>query len=175
MFFSSRNFWALVNFWKMYSNTSTFELRYVLGNPPPRFIMSILSSVSFVRESSTSSMISHSEVFWDFLCKWIPNLSIRGLSFISWIISFTFIDGNPYTKYFPVPTRCSWNFILMLRLIFVSVCFIVSRILVKSTSLSTTKFLIPVSSVSFNSSIDSACVKKDIFDLSSISSISSFA
>ena len=159
----------------MYSNTSTFELRYVLGSPPPRFIISILSSVSFVRESSTSSTISHSDVFCDFLCRCIPNLSINGLSFISLIISFTLFDGNPYTKYFPVPTRCSWNFILRLKLISVSVCSIVSSNLSKSISLSITKFLIPASKISFNSSIDSACVKNDIFDLFLMSSISSLA
>ena len=63
MFFSAKYFWALVNFWKTYSNTSTFELRYMLGSPPPRFIMFILSSVTLSRESSTSSTISHSDVF----------------------------------------------------------------------------------------------------------------
>ena len=91
------------------------------------------------------------------------------------MISFTLFDGRPYTKYFPVPTRCSWNFILRLKLIFVFVSFIVSSILCKSISLSITKFLIPVSNNSFSSSIDSAWVKNEIFDLSFISLTSSFA
>lgn len=146
---------------------------YSTGRPPPRFTDEIIFRVSLSIESFSSSVISHSDVFWDFLWIWIPSSPMFLFPLSSWIREFTFEEVSPYTKYFPVPIRCSWNFIRIEMLIFWFVSFVAFSKLSRSISLSITNDVTPFWIIFFSSSHDSACVKNDIFDLSWIISSSS--